>query len=96
MSRYGYHVCGHECAECQRIDEIDRRLEDARDNGILTVGELRRWLDGLDPEVHVIISLPPDLNECEHLNIDNAILPDGDEFQALVLFGVDTFNPCQF
>ena len=96
MSRYGYHVCGHECAECQRIDEIDRRLEDARDNGILTVGELRRWLDGLDLEAHVIISLPPDLNECEHLNINNAILPDGDEFQALVLFGVDTFDPCQF
>jgi hypothetical protein len=96
VSRYGYHVCGHECAECQRIDEIDRRLEDARDNGILTVGELRRWLEGLDPEAHVIISLPPDLNECEHLNINDAILPNGDEFQALVLFGVDTFDPCQF
>lgn len=97
MSRFGFHVCGHECDECVRLqNEQDLRLQDARDNGILTVRELQVWLEGLDPETHVIISLPPDLNECEHLNIDDAILPDGDQFQALVLFGVDTFDPCQF
>ncbi len=92
MSRYGFHVCGHECAECQRIDEMDLRLQDARDNGILTVGELRRWLVGLDDLTQVLIGSP----DGGYLNIDNAILPDGENYFALTLFGVDTFHPLQF
>jgi hypothetical protein len=87
------HVCGHECAECVRLDiERDLRLQDARDNGILTVGELRVWLDGLDDLTQVLIGSA----DGGYFNIDDAILPDGENYQALTLFSADTYDPRQF
>ena len=93
MSCPRLHQCGHPCDECARVQsERDLRLQDARDNGILTVGELRVWLEGLDDLTQVLIGSP----DGGYLNIDDAILPDGENYQALTLFGADTYDPRQF
>jgi hypothetical protein len=63
-----------------------------RDNGILTVGELRRWLVGLDDLTQVLIGSP----DGGYMNIDDAILPDGDNYLALTLFASDTYDGRQF
>jgi hypothetical protein len=87
------HSCGHPCEECERLQgERDLRLQDARDNGILTVGELRRWLSGLDDLTQVLVGSP----DGGYLNIDDAILPDGEDYQALTLFTADTYDSRQF
>ena len=85
MSCSRLHTFGILCDVCER-------LQDARDAGILTVGELRRLLVGLDDETQVLIA---PLGYAEYLNINDAILPD-EENTALILFGADTYDSRQF
>jgi len=93
MSCSRLHTCGHSCDECERLlNEQELRLQDARDAGILTVGELRRWLYGLDDLTQVLIGSP----DGEYQNINDAILPDGVNYLALTLFGADTYDSRQF
>lgn len=88
MSCSRLHVLGDLCHSC----DFGYKLEQMRDQGILTVGELRRWLVGLDDETQVLIGS----SDGGYLNIDDAILPDGENYQALTLFGADTYDSRQF
>ena len=88
MSCPRVHVSGDLCHSC----DYGYKLEQMRDKGILTVGELRRWLVGLDSSVQVLIGSP----DGGYMNIDDAILPDGDNYLALTLFASDTYDGRQF
>lgn len=63
------------------------------ERGILTVRMLRVFLEGLDPDAHVLIAPPGD---GEYLNINDVILPDGENYLALTLFASDTYDTRQF
>jgi len=77
---------------CPFCVDADLHLERLRDQGIMTVGELRRLLRGLDELTQVIIGSA----DGDYLNIEGAILPDGEDWHALTLFSVDTYDSRQF
>lgn len=58
----------------------------------MTVGELRRLLAGLDELTQVVVGS----GDGDYLNIEGAILPDGEDWHAVTLFAVDTYDPRQF
>ena len=70
----------------------------------LTVGELRKLLEGVPDDTHVIIGAPYPLPEGwgEWLNADGVMLPDGNGIEgftlttALTIKAADTFDPRQF
>lgn len=77
---------------CPFCVDVDEHLERLRDQGIMTVGELRRLLAGLDELTQVVIGS----GDGDYLNIEGAILPDGEDWHAVTLFSVDTYDPRQF
>ena len=77
---------------CPFCVDVDEHLERLRDRGIMTVGELRRLLVGLDELTQVVIGS----GDGDYLNIEGAILPDGEDWHAVTLFTVDTYDPRQF
>jgi hypothetical protein len=58
----------------------------------MTVGELRRLLVGLDELTQVVVGSA----DGEYLNIEGAVLPDGEDWYAVTLFTVDTYDSRQF
>ena len=89
MSCARLHVSSPVCPFCV---DIDQHLERLRDRGIMTVGELRRLLIGLDELTQVVVGS----GDGDYLNIEGAILPDGEDWHAVTLFTVDTYDSRQF
>jgi hypothetical protein len=58
----------------------------------MTVGELRRLLIGQDDLTQVVVGS----GDGDYLNIEGAILPDGEDWHALTLFSVNTYDSRQF
>ena len=77
---------------CPLCNDADRHLERLRDRGIMTVGELRRLLAGLDELTQVVVGS----GDGDYLNIEGAILPDGEDWHAVTLFTVDSYDSRQF
>jgi len=77
---------------CPYCVDADLHLERLRDQGIMTVGELRRLLRGLDDLTQVVIGSA----DGDYLNIEGAILPDGEDWHAVTLFASDTYDSRQF
>lgn len=77
---------------CPFCVDVEEHLERLRDQGIMTVGELRRLLRGLDELTQVVVGTV----DGEYLNIEGAILPDGEDWHAVTLFSVDTYDSRQF
>ncbi len=84
---------GHyERPACPFCVDVEKHLERLRDQGIMTVGELRRLLVGLDELTQVVVGTV----DGGYLNIEGAILPDGEDWHAVTLFTVDTYDSRQF
>jgi hypothetical protein len=77
---------------CPFCVDVEEHLERLRDQGIMTVGELRRMLVGLDELTQVVIGSV----DGEYLNIEGAILPDGEDWHAVTLFTANTYDSRQF
>lgn len=73
------------CAHCLHLERL-------RDQGIMTVGEMRRLLVGMDERTQIVVGSA----DGEYLNIEGAILPDGEDWHAVTLFTVDSFDSRQF
>ena len=77
---------------CPFCVDVEEHLERLRNQGIMTVGELRRLLRGLDELTQVVIGSAAG----DYLNIEGAILPDGEDWHAVTLFTANTYDSRQF